>query len=80
MHDDLIRRLRAMSAGLHDDMATGDEAADALEAMQAKNARWRELVIYLAGEAKAYPNRPLHNSSGVWAVVDALTATQSATE
>lgn len=29
---DLIARLRQMAAGLHDDMSTGAEAADALEA------------------------------------------------
>ena len=44
MHDDLIARLRAMSRREHDDLSIGDEAADALEAMQAelsgKAPRW----------------------------------------
>ena len=31
-NDDLIARLRQMAAGLHDDMSTGAEAADALTA------------------------------------------------
>ena len=35
MHEDLIRRLRALSRHEHDDATIGDDAADALEAMQA---------------------------------------------
>jgi hypothetical protein len=36
MSNDLIARLRQMAAGLHDDLSTGAEAADALEAQAAE--------------------------------------------
>jgi hypothetical protein len=47
---DLIQRLRQMAAGLHDDMSTGAEAADALESQAAEIALQRGKGMRLESE------------------------------
>lgn len=43
-HTDLIARLRCMPRYAHDDKSIGDEAADAIEQLQADAARLRDLL------------------------------------